>query len=1014
METTVTTLYQLVPKFGYNGFGEFVFYRTYSRTKADGSKESWNDVVIRVTEGIFSIRKDWYLKNYIEWDESFWQHYALHFALSLFKMEWLPPGRGLWACGTEYVYKHGSMSLINCAFTTVGKDIGEACAWTMDCLMLGVGVGFTPERDNDLEVFLPKDTFLFEIPDSREGWVESVKILIDSFTSKGLSQPVFNYSKIRGPGLPIKGFGGISSGPAPLEQLHKEIEKFFFMYMEEDWYDSVILKMDLVNAIGACVVSGNVRRSAELACLSINDPVFMDLKNYDKYPHRESIGWLSNNSVILEESEDFEKLGEIANRVARNGEPGLQNRINMRKGRIGKNDNLPEDLAIGQNPCQSAWAKVLTPDGIREFKDIEVGSLIWSETGWTKVTNKWSTGINKVYEFRTTAGVFYGTENHKIVYENFKIPVKDSPCIDSLVGPYHAIVNIDPQTVLDGIVFGDGTTHNDSIILLDIGENDQDYFESEIKKYILQSYNKYSQYKVNTTIDYLPRTFNREIPERFIKGNYNVVASFLRGLYTANGSIAGNRVQLKASSFKVIEDVQLMLSSLGIRSYYTTNKPTLVNFKNGEYLCKQSYDLNISNDRDKFQQIIGFIQEYKNEALQLLINRLYKSEFGHRRQKLTYDIIEVNLISEEETFDITVDNSTHTYWTQGCNVSNCGEINLSSRETCCLSETCPTMCETPEQWLKAVEYATVYASTVTLLPTHQPSTNRVVCKNRRIGVSIIDITGWKHQIGTSQLIKYLRLGYNKIRKTNQWVNSEAGVPEAIRVSAVKPGGTVPKLPGKTSGLGHPTFSHTLRRVRVARNSPVCPLMDAAGVPSELDVNQPETTIIYEFPILQGPARPASEVGLWEQAMNLVLMQREWSDNAVSNTLYFVPKWELVKTVTDVKEGDNYYLIDDKYILSTDTDYKVTIENGEAKLFKFNKNHEEDLIEPVLSALAPLTKSVSLLPHTAKGVYKQMPEEGISKEEYERRLAQIKPIDWSTLRDSEIETDKYCEGESCLR
>ena len=39
--------------------------------KADGLPESWHDTVIRVMNGLFSIRKDWYIRNHIPWDESF-------------------------------------------------------------------------------------------------------------------------------------------------------------------------------------------------------------------------------------------------------------------------------------------------------------------------------------------------------------------------------------------------------------------------------------------------------------------------------------------------------------------------------------------------------------------------------------------------------------------------------------------------------------------------------------------------------------------------------------------------------------------------------------------------------------------------------------------------------------------------------------------------------------------------------------------------------------------------------
>src|SRR3954467_14713538 len=84
----------LVAPFGYNGFGEFLFFRTYSRSEP--KQENWTDTMIRVTNGTFSIRKDWYIKTGIKWDEDYWQEYAKGFIESMFLMRWLPPGRGLW------------------------------------------------------------------------------------------------------------------------------------------------------------------------------------------------------------------------------------------------------------------------------------------------------------------------------------------------------------------------------------------------------------------------------------------------------------------------------------------------------------------------------------------------------------------------------------------------------------------------------------------------------------------------------------------------------------------------------------------------------------------------------------------------------------------------------------------------------------------------------------------------------------------------------------------------------
>ena len=117
-----------------------------------------------------------------------------------------------------------------------------------------------------------------------------------------------------------------------------------------------------------------------------------------------------------------------------------------------------------------------------------------------------------------------------------------------------------------------------------------------------------------------------------------------------------------------------MLSSIGIRSYITINKSKSVKFQNGVYTCKQSYDLNITRDRDLFVKNIGFIQDYKNKKINITNS--------DKSAKLTYDIIEIEDLGEDIVYDITVDNQSHTYWTGGCNVSNCSEINLSPLDSC--------------------------------------------------------------------------------------------------------------------------------------------------------------------------------------------------------------------------------------------------------------------------------------------------------------------------------------------
>jgi len=339
---------------GGNSLGEITFIRTYSRVKDDGTKEKWHEVCERVINGMYSIQKDWADQNRLPWNHNKAQSSAKEAYDRMFNLKWTPPGRGLWTTGTDLIHERGIVAgLYNCSFISTGDmerhDPGAVFSWIMDALMLGVGVGFdTRGSEKGIKISKRRESGdVYVIPDTREGWGESLRQLINSYlrTNKKID---FAYHKIRPYGEPIKGFGGTASGPGPLMKIHGQIEDILDA-REGEVFDSRAI-VDIVNLIGTCVVAGNVRRSATIALGDENDADFLELKNYDKNPERAEFGWMSNNTVVVENGGyDYEK---VSDRIAENGEPGFLWKKTMQNyGRLGDAPDGKDHRVLGTNPC---------------------------------------------------------------------------------------------------------------------------------------------------------------------------------------------------------------------------------------------------------------------------------------------------------------------------------------------------------------------------------------------------------------------------------------------------------------------------------------------------------------------------------------------------------------------------------------------------------------------------------------------------------------------------------------
>lgn len=639
--------------------------------------------------------------------------------------------------------------------------------------------------------------FLFRAEDSREAWADLMGKTTASLMSGGGIG--VDYSKLRPEGAKIGKTGGTSTGAIAL--------------------------MEMVNESGRFIMQGGNRRSAIFAGLNWSHgdiPKFLNLKNHNeslKQQKEKDLLFrlpmeLTNISVIYDTEFFIAIENEEHPKHALAREVWLKNcRQAFETAEPGMSFNFRKDNESLRNACQPSYATVLTPDGIKTLGDVNVGSTIWSGKGWTTITKKWSTGVKPVYRYKTTAGVFVGTHNHRVVQNEEKVIVSDVTSIDWNVGEVTKKEKLNSQDIMDGLVIGDGSVHkaSNNLVILHIGKKDTDYFDCEISKLITKERpgicSTAFEILTSVTSNELPKTYLRSIPDRFFYSDSKKKKGFLRGLFTANGSISGNRVTLKQTSKELILQVQQMLSSLGIHSYITTNKSRMNTFNNGEYIMKESYDLNITSGRTIFKDTIGFIQKYKQE----------KIVDGNTPYYLSSDIKEIEFLEDVEVFDITVDCKQHTYWTGGCLVSNCTEVvSEDDSDKCNLGTIWINRIKDKKELTEVVKYATMFllcGGVYSDVPTER--IREVGLKNNRIGLGLGGIHEWLMLRGheyevVPELHKWLSI-YEQESNSQAFVGAKqlgVSVPKGIR--AIAPTGTLSILAETTSGI-EPLFCKSYKR-----------------------------------------------------------------------------------------------------------------------------------------------------------------------------------------------------------
>ena len=293
----------------------------------------------------------------------------------------------------------------------------------------------------------------------------------------------------------------------------------------------------------------------------------------------------------------------------------------------------------------------------------------------------------------------------------------------------------------------------------------------------------------------------------------------------------------------------------------------------------------------------------------------------------------------------------------------CAEQSLADKETCCLAEIYLPNITSKEELLEVAKYLYRINKHSLSLPCHHSETEAIVHKNMRMGIGI---TGYLQ--ATDEQRGWLSDTYTQLREFDKEYSAKHNWPTSIKLTTVKPSGTLSLLAGVTPGV-HPGYSqYFIRRIRMASNSNLVALCRENGYHVEyqrnFDGSEDKNTVVVSFPCKypQGTV-VAKDVSAIDQMNFVKELQSNWSDNSVSCTVYY-RKEELPAIKEWLKENYN---------------------NG--------------------------VKTVSFLLHNEHG-FDQAPYEEISKEKYEELASKVKPITSVEVKESDLLDSTECVTGAC--
>ncbi len=295
----------------------------------------------------------------------------------------------------------------------------------------------------------------------------------------------------------------------------------------------------------------------------------------------------------------------------------------------------------------------------------------------------------------------------------------------------------------------------------------------------------------------------------------------------------------------------------------------------------------------------------------------------------------------------------------------CAEQSLVNFETCCLAEIYLPNIESYTELVKVATSLYRINKHSLALKCHHKETQKIVNKNMRMGIGITGV-----MMATKEQLYWLDSCYRYLRAYDKEYSKAMGWPESIKLTTVKPSGTLSLLAGVTAGV-HPATAGQfyIRRIRMSADSSLIDICRSHGYHVEFQENfdgtLDKTTYVVEFPCkYPDGVISADDMTVFEQLNMVKFMQKNWSDNSVSVTAYYEKE--------DLPELKKYI-----------------IEN-------FNDNF----------------KTLSFLLKRGASGFKQLPYEEITKEQYEYLSSLVKPITSAVINEEEVEELGACGIGGC--